>query len=99
MNNKVAIALIVAFIFSLLFGLVTAKESIFKYYNNKYKKEQFIIEKEPGETYVTEYDLRVELVLISFLGGFGLGYLLADKIEDEARKIYKNYKDRKKPIV
>ncbi|KEY17970.1 hypothetical protein [Kaistella antarctica] len=91
MNTKIAQSLVIGFLFSLLVGYATAnyiyyvgtdRISIEMY--KKFKKESSEDVRVTAGT-STRIELNTGAILSGFLGGFGLGYLLLSRREEELK--------------
>lgn len=88
MNNKIAFGLLIGFIFSLIVGFTTS-ETVETYNATSHKGSRYDGRDRGGVKRTlakTETVYHTPLIFIAFAGGFGLGFLIFDKIRLTERK-------------
>lgn len=79
MNRKIAIALVVGFIFSIATAFITS-ETRYYYLGNDAKREITKIKYIDTREYFSakEKNYNSIFIIVGFIGGFGVGYLVVD---------------------
>lgn len=84
MNRSIAISLIVGSVFAIITGVLTKQTKYYKLYEGT-KKE--VLQSERHNNQQTSYNST--LILVSLIGGIGVGYLCSDIIEKRMKNLNK----------
>ena len=85
MNRSIAISLIVGSIFAIITGILT-KQSKYYVLDDEGKKRE-VLQSEYHNNQQTRYNST--LILVSLIGGIGVGYLCSDIIEKRMKNLSK----------
>ncbi|MCW4451595.1 hypothetical protein OK344_05175 [Kaistella sp. BT6-1-3] len=84
MNRSIAISLIVGSIFAIITGVLTKQT---KYYDISDGTKKEVLQSEYPNNQQTSYNST--LILVSLIGGIGVGYLCSDIIEKRMKNLSK----------
>lgn len=96
MNRQTAIGLVVGTILALIIAFLTKDNKYYYFEHNKMEITKYIYEEiidgaiGRDEMYlIKDFDFNTTLIVLTFLGGTGLGYLFSEQIEDKVVGIYR----------
>lgn len=85
MNRSIAISLIVGSIFAIITGVLTKQSKYYELDEEGKKKE--VLQSEYHNVQQTNY--HSTLILVSLIGGIGVGYLCSDLVEKRMKYLIK----------